>query len=132
MPLFILYHSHLIPSTVPEVAPKNITVRQQTNSSVLITWDPVPDDPELWNSEDESSRTYKVAYYEYTAANSSITYFQSNTSMYELTNLEEGRGYKFVITAESGIGEGVASENYCIRMSETGKKHHFFLVHCSL
>ena len=126
MLLVTLNHLHLIHSTVPEVAPTNIVIQQQSNNSVLIKWDPVPDDPELWNSENKSTRTYKVFYYEYTAANSSAAYFESSKSMHELTNLEAGRGYKFAIAAKSGIGEGVASEYYCIRMSETGKRCHLF------
>ena len=114
---------------MPEVAPQNITIRQSTNSSVLVTWQPLPDDPELWNTENKIVRKYKLSYYEYTVEGSSEINVDVGSSWYEIKSLEAGRGYKVAISAANDLGAGVKSDYYCIRLSETGTKYDFL---CSI
>ena len=110
---------------MPEVAPENATINQNSNSSILIKWQPLPDDPELWNTENKVVRKYKLSYYEYTVEKSPEINVDIGSSWYELKSLEAGRGYKVAISATNDLGTGVKTDYYCIRLSETGTKYNF-------
>lgn len=86
----------------------------------MLKWKPLPDDPEVWNSEKKAALKYKIFYYEYTDMGDPEKNFLRSGEQFEKTSLIPGRGYKFAIGAVSEIGVGRRSSCLCIRMSESG------------
>ena len=87
---------------------------------MVLTWSPLPNDPEIWNNEDTATRQYRITYDEYTKSDISERIYDTTHPWHEIEGLQAGRGYQFVIAATSNLGPGVKTDYYCIRLLETG------------
>eukprot|EP00795_Rhopilema_esculentum_P001278 gene1278-15663_t len=110
----------------PDAAPTNIRIEQIHPNKVNVSWIPLPNDPEVWNSNNEASYGYNLEYMEYTEGEASPALIAKETkdSSLIIEDLHEGRGYKFRIAAKSSGGAGNWSEAFCIRLLDAapGKK----------
>ena len=106
----------------PEVVPKNIRIEQIHQKKVNLSLIPLPNDPEVWNSNNEASYGYNLEYMEYTEGGASPVLITKETkdSSLIIEELHEGRGYKFRVAAKSSGGVGNWFEALCIRLLDAG------------
>ena len=108
--------THLQYILEPDGAPQNITAVNKTSTSILVTWDEVPND-----RRHGLILNYEVGWTSTASYVTNSKEVQASTQYLEITGLEQNTNYTITVMASTSKGYGPASEPIFVATDQDSK-----------